>query len=255
MSISSEISRIQSNVASAYSALSAKGATMPSVLNTANLASAIESIEMMTAEAMSIETIRRICYVPSDFELNYTQVEYIQSSGTQYIDTGFVPNGNTKVVMDVQSVGVNTADTVQSFFGVRDGTEKRFYAGWHRTNAVYYIFYNNTSKTVASDRITDRITVTMDKNNLYVGGSVSVGLTYADYSCEKSMYLFACNFDSTGADYFAVNRVYSCQIYDNGTLVRDYVPCYKNSDGTVGLYDMVGKRFYANAGTGSFTGA
>lgn len=65
MSIQSEISRIAGNIASAYTALSVKGATMPSVQNTANLAGAIESIA--AGEAMSIETIRAICYTPVYF--------------------------------------------------------------------------------------------------------------------------------------------------------------------------------------------
>ena len=65
MSIQSEISRIAGNVASAYTALSAKGATMPSLRNTANLKSTIESIT--AGEPMSIETIREICgWVPYD---------------------------------------------------------------------------------------------------------------------------------------------------------------------------------------------
>ena len=47
-------------------------------------------------------------------------------------------------------------------------------------------------------------------------------------------------------------KIYSCQIYDNGSLVRDYVPCI-NNDGTIGLWDDVNSVFYGNAGTGSFT--
>lgn len=46
--------------------------------------------------------------------------------------------------------------------------------------------------------------------------------------------------------------MYSCKIYDNETLVRDFVPC-KNATGAVGLYDTVEGQFYANAGTGTFT--
>ena len=33
----------------------------------------------------------------------YTQYEYIESSGTQYIDTGFKPNQNTRTVIDFQA--------------------------------------------------------------------------------------------------------------------------------------------------------
>lgn len=50
---------------------------------------------------------------------------------------------------------------------------------------------------------------------------------------------------------YANATIYSCQIYDNGTLVRDYVPCI-NPSGEVGLYDLVGGKFYGNAGSGVF---
>lgn len=59
MSIQSEISRINGNVANAYSALSKKGATLPNTQNTNNLVSTINSIPV--AEAMTIAQIRAIC--------------------------------------------------------------------------------------------------------------------------------------------------------------------------------------------------
>ncbi len=37
--------------------------------------------------------------------------------------------------------------------------------------------------------------------------------------------------------------LYSCQIYDNGTLIRDYVPCVRKADGVSGLFDKVNKTF------------
>jgi hypothetical protein len=45
--------------------------------------------------------------------------------------------------------------------------------------------------------------------------------------------------------------MYSCQIYDNGTLIRDYVPCI-TPDNEAGLYDLVNGAFYANMGSGAF---
>lgn len=44
MTIASEITRIKSNIASAYTALSDKGATMPATQNSANLATTVASI-------------------------------------------------------------------------------------------------------------------------------------------------------------------------------------------------------------------
>ena len=46
--------------------------------------------------------------------------------------------------------------------------------------------------------------------------------------------------------------LYYCRIYDGNTIIRDYIPC-KNAGGAVGLYDLIGQKFYGNAGTGSFT--
>ena len=43
-----------------------------------------------------------------------------------------------------------------------------------------------------------------------------------------------------------------CAVYDNDTLIRDFVPA-KKADGTIGLYDRVSGTVYTNAGTGAFT--
>ena len=47
-------------------------------------------------------------------------------------------------------------------------------------------------------------------------------------------------------------KLYYCKIWDNGSLVRNFIPC-KNTSGTLGLYDAVNNVFYTNAGTGTFT--
>lgn len=47
-------------------------------------------------------------------------------------------------------------------------------------------------------------------------------------------------------------NLYSCQIYDNGTLIRDYIPC-QTTAGEIGLWDDANSVFYGNAGTGAFS--
>ncbi|MDY6152100.1 MAG: hypothetical protein SPI06_01690 [Terrisporobacter sp.] len=48
-------------------------------------------------------------------------------------------------------------------------------------------------------------------------------------------------------------RWYKVKIYDNGILVRDFIPI-KTTTNIYGLWDKVNKVFYKNAGTGTFTG-
>ncbi len=50
----------------------------------------------------------------------------------------------------------------------------------------------------------------------------------------------------------AQGKLYSAKVYDNGTLIRDFVPCTSPS-GAIGLYDLEGKAFYENTLTGAFT--
>lgn len=214
---------------------------------------AILDIQGAEVEEITNEAGGKSVYINSEVPKlpeGFTRLQYIQSSGTQYVDTGFTPDSNTKVVMDAQSVGINTADTVQAFFGARSGSSFRFYAGWHRTSNLYYIFYNNTSATAASTQLTDRLVVQMDKNVLTVGPTINVSVAYANFACSNNMYLFAMNMDGA-VDLFSVIRVYACKIYDNGTLVRDYVPCL-DASGVAGLYDFVNGVFYADAAGGAF---
>jgi hypothetical protein len=47
-------------------------------------------------------------------------------------------------------------------------------------------------------------------------------------------------------------KLYSFKLYDNGTLIRNYIPAKRASDSVIGLYDTVNNEFYENAGTGTF---
>ena len=55
------------------------------------------------------------------------------------------------------------------------------------------------------------------------------------------------------AKYYLKSILYSCKIYDNDTLIRDFVPVKRISDNEYGLWDKVTKAFYPNTGTGAFT--
>lgn len=181
----------------------------------------------------------------------FTQLEYIESTGKQYVDTGYKPNQDTKVVMDVQSVSSNPNETGTSFFGARTSSSSKCYGVyWHRNNVTYYSFYNAGYTQSASELLTERLAVTQDKNVTTVK-DIIIERTYAAFQCDYNLYLFTMNNGGT-AQYFGLIRVYGCKIYDNGTLIRDYVPC-TNASGVVGLYDMVNAVFYADAAGGTFT--
>lgn len=98
--------------------------------------------------------------------------------------------------------------------------------------------------------LTDRLAIDYNKNICIINGT-SVTHTATTFQSSYNLVLLAANTGGTIAGHLKA-KLYSCQIYDNGTLIRDYIPC-KNESGAVGLWDDVNSVFYGNAGTGAFT--
>lgn len=175
----------------------------------------------------------------------YRQVDYIESTGTQYVDTEFKPNSNTRVVMDAQATNTTTG----MFFGGREsggGSSFSFVS----LNGVYRTDYG-ASGVATTISLASNVRRTIDKNkNVTTIETETVTNTAATFSTPVTMTLLAVNAGGT-ISYQISAKLYSCQIYDNGTLIRDYIPCKTNAN-VAGLYDMVEGKFYGNAGTGAF---
>lgn len=184
----------------------------------------------------------------------YTELEYIQSSGTQYIDTGFKPNQNTRIICDYVLVSIGS--TAVALFGARIAYQNTAFGYWAAGNSSaasiqddYYSLINPYTATVINVR------ATVDKNKNTTTNSVlgySKSFEAAAFQSDFALFLFAYNTNGKKDNQVGSIRMYSCQIYDNDTLILDYVPC-KNETGTIGLYDVSNGVFYENAGTGSFT--
>ena len=182
----------------------------------------------------------------------YQKVEYIESRGTQYIDTGFKPNYNTKVDIDFKTKSLELENNA-SIFGSRENALNKHYGctkGGY--NQFYTGYFNESINTYISLNENTRYHIIKDKNKTYLDGALVDTRTYASFQTDYNMYIFAMN--QANGDWFRSNiKVYSCKIYDNDVLVRDFVPCYRKSDNEVGLYDLITKQFYTNQGTGQFT--
>ena len=179
----------------------------------------------------------------------YIKLEYIQSGGAQYIDTGFIPNQDTTVIMDCKST---LGATVGSFFGGRVSYASRDFSMWNYSATSYLTNYAYTSKEF-SGTTSGRHVIEKNKNKTYIDGILLNEITYTNFTSPVSLYVCATNENGSPDGRNFVGFIYSCKIYDNDTLVRDYVPAKRDSDGAIGLYDLVEKKFYTNNGTGSFT--
>lgn len=186
--------------------------------------------------------------------MQYTELSYIQSGGSQYIDTEFKPTGSTKVVCDFKML--NQGSSQQGVFGSRPGTSGRFTVFTGNTTADLQVDYNteqtlaSVSSSITGLNVNSRTTLEVS-NSLVINGTTVKTVSAASFASTYNLFLFANNNVGT-AQLPGSMQLYYCQIYDNGTLVRDFVPCI-NEDGEVGLYDRVNSKFYGNAGTGTFS--
>lgn len=178
----------------------------------------------------------------------YTQLEYIQSSGAQYIDTGFKPNQNTVVRADIAH---DLSSRTCWIFGARNGTNVDAF-GFLTYKGAYRADYG-TATTSLSGTPTGRFTIEMNKNSVKIDGAVIATAAAQTFSTNYPIYLFANNNAGASAG-FSITKIYSCEIYNGGVLVREFIPCRRNSDNALGMYDTVYGMFYQNAGSGAFIG-
>lgn len=185
---------------------------------------------------------------PNTLPEGYLQLSYIQGSGTQYIDTGFKPNNNTRVVMDVMSTSSGTF----AFFGTRDTETANAYILWQLSDTSIRSDYGAGQVQQTVDSAVVRTTI--DKNrDTCVFASLVIENEASQFTCANNLLLLTTSTGGTVDTRKMSARLYSCKIYDDDLLIRNFVPVKNDSD-QVGLYDLVEEKFYANAGTGAFTG-
>lgn len=206
-------------------------------------------------------------YIFENWELDgYTRLDYIESSGTQYIDTGFTPSGTTRF-----DVGFNTSSLIGTTgFGTIFGSRQNHYTRGYQlttysddiTSLRGHFLYGtsaNTTQGLATIRHNVEIVVGSDmhivyeENTLTSNDAVTDTISAQSFTAPSPIYIFALNGNGSATE-FSNTKLQFLLIYDNNVLVRNYIPVIRHSDGAIGLLDLVEMKFYGNSGTGTFIG-
>jgi hypothetical protein len=182
----------------------------------------------------------------------YQWVEYIASSGTQYIDTGIRATTTTRIILDFR---YNPKPTTGSYNGYTHGSSNgHFQFGANATDFYIMISKSSTWVDTGVPVDTERHVWDLSKASPKLDDTLINNTTtsaFVNNTNHGSLYLFA-RHTTSGPTYYCSMEVYSCRIYDGSTLVRDFVPALRVSDSVAGLYDLVNDSFYTNLGTGAF---
>jgi hypothetical protein len=106
--------------------------------------------------------------------------------------------------------------------------------------------YGATLKSTGVPLDTKWHIVDQNKNICSMDGVDVAEFEYANFTAPKSIALGGIN--ANNKLYYGEGRYSDTQVYDNGVLVRDVIPC-EDPDGNIGMYDTVNAKFRGNAGT------
>lgn len=196
----------------------------------------------------------------------YQQVEYLQSTGTQGIDTGvIIPDNYFRIECKLKCTVYINGNTATRFWGSQ-GNGRTSIVPWYAghgagpfaTLAVAASWYLHTNIETYVDTI---YTVDLTASNGQFTGTccgAAINTTYSgSVATGRTEGLFFNNQQSTPYEAATTNQgasaFYYCRMHTSEGLVRDFVPCYRKSDNKPGMYDLVTKTFFTNIGTGEFT--
>ena len=175
----------------------------------------------------------------------YTPLEYIESTGSQYININIRPTDTTRVVAKVTTTTTSqnlpvfgtsnaegayfhvTAYNNKWYYGLNDGEGSSGYYN-NTVGSTYIIDYNNNHKFIVNNQII--------ASNIYPS------------SLENATLYISKRYSNLTGRW----RYHYVQIFENGTLTYDLMPAKRISDNVSGFYDLINNTFYPSL-SGNFT--
>ena len=180
----------------------------------------------------------------------YQRLEYIESSRTQYIDTGIITHNDVvRIDMDMKLTAIINNENhyflaVGTGFGVR-GESIAFGISNGKWSMILPGYNWNTFGAASTGRVQFSWTITLDGKSEITGDLIKTTTDSSFYGPNLGWRQKTWNFGSTYIE------VYAVKIYLNNTLVRDFIPVL-DSLGVPCMYDKVTQQFFYNQGTGDF---
>ena len=175
--------------------------------------------------------------------LPYIELEYIQSTGTQYIDLDYTFNNNCKFILE----GSNF-----SGLSVMHGSDLYTSRGAGISINAGNLYWSYVGDMVIISSVTSsnlKYTIEIQRNLVTVNNTVVSSDTSVNTTTTFTpIRLFRARPNNNYSSY----KLYSFKIYENDVLVKNYIPARSLLTNEVGLYETISEQWFYNAGTGTF---
>lgn len=201
--------------------------------------------------------------IKPDPSKEYQRIEYIESTTSCLIETDIFADNETG--MELTAKYPTLADRVT--MGSRlDASATRFYTPYPLSaNSFYYGFNSGVTKSTGAvantlyrsslNFLNNRVSTVKEEETNAMEFADILTSTLATQTAPIGIFCYLRKNDA-GEFYSSSSRdiiFYNARISQGREIVREYFPCYRKSDGEIGLYEKFTGRFLTNQGTGTFT--
>lgn len=178
---------------------------------------------------------------------DYTFLEYIEATGTQYIETGL--SGPARWVGAGQGTSQDSGS--KCILSALTNSANVYLASRYAAAAAGQYWTINATTTSQTPTLSYAEYDIDFQEDLFTGTINGESVSRSN-SLTFTTWTIGTAFGAGTAQYPFVGNIYRQQAYQNNVLVGDFMPAIRNSDNAVGMYDTVSGTFFTNAGTGVF---
>lgn len=191
----------------------------------------------------------------------YQQVEWVEAGMNigAYIDLGIKYSEGATVKIQIMADG--NYSQCYAFGAAENSGKTRFMISAPYSNAYkaycYFTRGGNYASLVSTLQNGCNLLKFSIKNGTSRAENLTDGytgtLTADTYSMTAPLLLFAQHYNGSPR-FGGARRIGTFEYYDkDDVLICSLLPCYRKSDGVIGMYDTVRQQFLTNVGSGSFT--
>lgn len=174
----------------------------------------------------------------------YQEVEWIGSgTGGGYINTEYIPNADTKARIKVKIK--NTAESLNIAVVPNYGFTYDKSSNSYGTR----FGYTSTTSSGVTPSINDFDEIELSKNGAIINGIDVPTNIYTSWKNNLELLLFKYAVDSIFGYTSGYVQIAEFKIWEGETLLIDFVPCYRKSDGHIGMFNLISETFFENAGS------
>ena len=182
----------------------------------------------------------------------YIKLDYIESNGKQFLNTNYVPNSKTTMILDFENTNTSINSVIYCARGVE--TTSDTFTAFYLNGSIRLDYGNYQNHTNISIEQSVRNQLIISPGKLTLNGE-EYEIQTTGLSDAKGTLAFFASYtgNSEKQSYYSYMKLYGAKIYENDNLIHEYIPAQRVSDKKIGLYDKKDNIFFENSGSEEFS--